>query len=48
MIRRILTLSLCAGAFWLGMQFEARNTSATCRAASGHIDPRGICMGAVQ
>ena len=42
MIRRIITLSLCAGAFWLGMQFEARNTSATCRAASGHIEAETI------
>jgi len=45
MIGRIITLGLCAGSFWLGMEFHGFRIAAACNAAGGSVDAREICIG---
>ena len=46
MIGRIITLGLCAGAFYLGMQFQTSQTTAACLKAGGSINASLVCIGA--
>ena len=46
MIGRTITLALCAGAFWLGMEFQKNRLTSACTAASGTTNIAGLCVGA--
>ncbi len=46
LIRRAMTLALCAAAFWAGQQFADLNQRDRCRDAGGRWDARGFCEGA--
>jgi len=49
LIRRTITLALCAAAFWAGVQMEraglGSDQAAACREAGGSWDKRGFCSG---
>jgi hypothetical protein len=45
MIGRVLTLGLCALAFWAGMQFEQARATAACEAAGGAMRGVRLCAG---
>ncbi len=46
MIGRTITLALCAGAFWLGMEFQKNRLATACITASGTPNAAGLCLGA--
>ena len=46
MIRRTITLVLCAAAFWAGMRFQTWQLDGACLAAGGQTNPAGLCIGA--
>ncbi len=45
MIRRAVTLALCALAFWAGTRIERGRLAERCRIAGGAVDGRGLCVG---
>ncbi|MGL6209641.1 MAG: DUF4094 domain-containing protein [Paracoccaceae bacterium] len=44
-LRRAVTLGLCAGSFWAGMEFANWSTREACLDAGGRPDERGFCDG---
>lgn len=46
LIRRAITLVLCAGSFWAGMELVRSGQADACVDAGGAWDPRGFCEGA--
>ncbi|MGL5010433.1 MAG: hypothetical protein ACRC6I_11160 [Paracoccaceae bacterium] len=47
MMRRAITLALCAGAFGAGMQFAQWSQVDACRDHGGKWNDRGYCEGAL-
>ncbi|MDP3262621.1 MAG: hypothetical protein Q8M59_06605 [Tabrizicola sp.] len=45
LVRRTVTLALCAGSFWAGIQFARLGDASACTNAGGAINDRGICIG---
>jgi hypothetical protein len=45
LLRRAITLTLCAGSFWAGMQFVRLGQADACLDAGGVMSDRGICIG---
>jgi hypothetical protein len=43
LFRRAITLALCAGAFWAGMQFVRMGQVDACLDAGGSWNARGFC-----
>jgi len=46
LIRRSITIALCAASFWAGVQFAGSTQAGACAAAGGQFDPRGFCTNA--
>jgi hypothetical protein len=46
MIRRTITLALCAAAFWGGMRFQTWQLDGACTRAGGQTNANGLCIGA--
>ncbi|MEM1064777.1 MAG: hypothetical protein AAF771_16170 [Pseudomonadota bacterium] len=45
LIRRWITLSLCAAAFWAGTEFQHVRLVDRCLDRGGTVDTRGLCRG---
>lgn len=45
LVRRTITLALCAGSFWAGVQFARLGDVSACTDAGGTINARGVCIG---
>ncbi|MEL6645622.1 MAG: hypothetical protein AAFQ79_16950 [Pseudomonadota bacterium] len=45
MLRRWVTIGLCAGAFWAGAEVQHLRLVDRCLEAGGTIDTRGLCRG---
>jgi hypothetical protein len=46
LVRKTITLALCTGSFWAGMQFAAWSQVNTCLGAGGSWNAAGYCEGA--
>ena len=46
MIRRTITLALCAAAFWAGMKFQTWQLDGASASAGGQTNAIGLCIGA--
>jgi hypothetical protein len=45
MIRRAITLGLCAAAFWAGMKLQQMRAAAACVEAGGAMRGESLCTG---
>ncbi len=45
LLRRTITLALCSGAFWAGMQVKEMSLASACRTANGTMNANSVCTG---
>lgn len=46
LMKRAITLGLCAAAFWAGMKFQIWQLDGACKSAGGQTNSIGLCVGA--
>lgn len=45
LVRRAVTVALCAASFWVGMQYGLGQQANACKDAGGVVTPTGYCKG---